>query len=395
MIAPSSFPVFGAESIVNIKLLKALKASGDFIIDLVSKKSKWEFYPSDSEESLSLGVNSISIIEVDNKLSIKVIWQHIKSFFKFGAVFKGSHWAAVALPKVQSLVRVNNYDYVLTKNASAYLIGFYLKKKYGLKWIATWNDPYPTFKYPFPYGDGYDAKCTIGDKRELEIMSCADLHIFPNYRLRDYMLKYLPHVDLKKTEIIPHVVLDNANVPINKSESLRLIHSGTLLPPRDPKTLLRGLELFVMQNPNADFHFSVLGTMKDADFLVMQVIKDKVSCIPPVTYNESLAVLKDFDVTVIVEAACDEGIFLPTKVSDFMQSNRPIWAISPKEGLLHDLYLEGSIPYFSDVNDIESISKTMNRIYNDFMNGSLLNNNIPIEYKENYIVNKHKDFLTR
>lgn len=37
-IAPASFPVTGAENIVNIKLLQALSKSGDFEIDLVSKR---------------------------------------------------------------------------------------------------------------------------------------------------------------------------------------------------------------------------------------------------------------------------------------------------------------------------------------------------------------------
>ena len=38
MIAPASYPVNGAEAIVNIKLLKALSDSGEFEIDLISKK---------------------------------------------------------------------------------------------------------------------------------------------------------------------------------------------------------------------------------------------------------------------------------------------------------------------------------------------------------------------
>ena len=40
MIAPASYPVNGAEAIVNIKLLKALSDSGKFEIDLISKKNK-------------------------------------------------------------------------------------------------------------------------------------------------------------------------------------------------------------------------------------------------------------------------------------------------------------------------------------------------------------------
>lgn len=40
----------------------------------------------------------------------------------------------------------------------------------------------------------------------------ADIHMFPSERLRDYMLQYLD-VDMKKTRIVPHIVLDETHTP--------------------------------------------------------------------------------------------------------------------------------------------------------------------------------------
>ena len=47
---------------------------------------------------------------------------------------------------------------MITKNYPSELLGYYLKKKYNIKWVATWNDPFPHEKYPHPYGNGPMAK---------------------------------------------------------------------------------------------------------------------------------------------------------------------------------------------------------------------------------------------
>jgi hypothetical protein len=76
-------------------------------------------------------------------------------------------------------------------------------------------------------------------------------------------------------------------------------------------------------------------------------------------------VLKEYDVALIIEAACEEGIFLPTKVSDFMMAGMRMLAICPLTGVQHDLYEQGYISYFGDVTDVESIKKALLKIVDD------------------------------
>ena len=71
MIAPSSYPVNGAEAIVNIKLLQALSQTEQFSVDLISRRWKWEHYPSDTLESFGVSLNSHDVIEVDNVINVK------------------------------------------------------------------------------------------------------------------------------------------------------------------------------------------------------------------------------------------------------------------------------------------------------------------------------------
>ncbi len=373
MIAPDSFPVTGAESIVNIKLLQALSESGLFSIDLISRQRKWTNYPSDTLDSFNVRLHSLKVIEVDNRITITTIVQSLFTFFKFGTAFKGCHWAIVALKSIIPLVRNNQYDYVLTKNAPSYLIGNYLKKKYGIKWIATWNDPYPDIKYPAPYGAGKDCKENILIKKEIAIMRNADIHIFPSKRLCDYMMSYL-RTSYNANRIIPHVVLESRinNNKRTKRDTLRFIHSGNLGNYRNPEGLLIAFKRF-LDSTKAEATFTFMGKVNPTFTKIVKDLdlEDYISYRDPLEYKASLRELFTYDIAVILEANCEEGIFLPTKVSDFLQERIPILAVSPANGVLNDLYKEGRISYFAPLLDIDEIQKVLSNIYKDFMNGTL------------------------
>lgn len=394
-IAPSSFPVFGAEAIVNIKLLRAFTRSGNFKIDLVSRSATWNCYPTQEIDAYGVQLNSVNVIVAKQRITVKSIWQHIKSFFLFNCVYRGAHWAVNALPIIKHLVKNNDYDYVLTKDGASFLLGFYLKKHYGLKWIATWNDPYPEIKYPVPYGKGQDAKCNIFKKMQIRVMNCSDITIFPSERLSQYMQGYL-NLSLNNIRIIPHVVNEYNNIDsYTTSDKLRIIHSGNIKYPRDPKLFLSAIKKFIDRTPNAKIEITILGP-KDVDFIrEVENLKLQSYIIfkHPVPYLDSLKILSYYDIALIIEAQCKEGIFLPTKVSDAMQCRKPIYAISPQTGVLHDLYQEGYVKYFSDNTKEQSIIETFSQMYNDFLEGKITElDDIPLSYRESSIINQYLSF---
>lgn len=389
MIAPFSFPVSGAEAIVNIKLLKVLSDSGQFEIDLVSRQSFTPDYPSGSIEDYGIKLRSIHVIAVNNKINLKTIWQHIGCFFRFGYVQKGSHWSFAAFGTVKKLIKQNRYDYVLTKCDVA--LGNYVKKK-GVKWVATWNDPCPGSKYPAPYGLGINGKTSYSDKVIIKMMRRADAHIFPSERLANYM-RPIVNAPAEKNFIIPHVVIKGERNHIG-GETLRLIHSGSLLSPRSPKTFLKGFKKFLMQTGNPLVKFCILGVINEEDKRLINElhINDYVEYLEPVEYYKSLQQLNNYDVAVIIEAICEEGIYLPTKVSDFMQMQIPIFSVSPAEGTLNDLYNSGKVPYFADVSNPDNISSTIKEIYTDFKKNQIKSNIIPESYLPRYVENIYSEF---
>ncbi|CCZ11054.1 predicted protein [Prevotella sp. CAG:1092] len=392
VIAPASIPITGAEAICNVKLLRVLSENG-YKIDLISKRMKYTHYPETNLAELGLNLNSVNTIEVDNKISLKVIWQHLCCLFIFGTVFKGAHWAYCVLKVAKELCKKNQYDAIITKNSPSELLGYYFKKKNGIKWIATWNDPYPTKKYPKPYGNGVNAKLFILERPLLKKMEEADYHIFPNQRIRDYMSNYI-NIPAEKTRIIPHVVIPREHID-TPHENLKIVHLGNVLPPRDATPFLRALSEFIKNKQDAKIEIAFIGQTPQSikDYIKTTHLEKYVKVFPPVKYEESQEILETYDIQLIVEAPCEEGIFLPTKVSDSMQLGKPIFTISPSVGVLNDLYKKGHISYFSSVKDEKDILATLEQVYNDFTNGKLKTFSLEKSYSPQTIFQQYDEII--
>lgn len=393
MIAPGAYPVIRAEAIVNINLLRILTESGEFEIDLISRRLNHPLYPSDNLAHYGVRLNSLSIVEFKGCSNLSILWFLIKSFFVFGVCFRSCHWAAKALKVVEQKVKANHYDYVLTKATPSFILGWYLKKKYGLKWVASWNDPYPISKFPFPYGKGNSHKGSYLDRAIINKMRLADNHIFPSERLMHYMQYYLK-VDENKCIIIAHVSVYHSMERHRKPDgTLRMIHLGNLLPPRDPDLFLQALAEVKKKSPNYIIHFTLLGKLEPK---VRKIIKqygltECVNVCNPVEYRKSLELISNYDVAIIIEAPVNEGIFLPTKVGDYLNMGMPIFSVSPETGVLNDLYKNKVIGYFAPVDKMESIVEEIHKIYGDFLHNSLMKSCAGIPYSDpSYIVEQYK-----
>ena len=397
-IANSCLPVTGPENICNARQLAVLSKSEKFKIDLVTRHDNTVYYPKEDIEEYGIKINSLNFVDVDNTISIKTVWQHFRAWLKFGVVEAGYHWAIAALPLCEKLVENNNYDYVISKNASSYLIAFHLHKKYGVKWVASWNDPFPACLWIPPYGNGNSIENTRKCERIIEIMRCADEYIYPNSRLAQYVNAYV-HANERNIHIIPHVMTNIPKKHIGtNSGPIKIIHSGQCNAPRYARSLLQAVAELLEEGRlhNTELSITFMGKTNADEMLMVgsYPLKDVINVREPVPYSHSLEVLSEYDVALIIEAACDEGIFLPTKVSDFMMAGMRLLAISPRVGVLHDLYIQGYISYFGDVLDVRSIKDALLKIVNDRKNSQWYDFQVkvPESYTAEYTIDKFTRF---
>lgn len=365
-LAPYSIPTNNPEAICNAKLLEVLSNAG-YIIDVVSKNNLSAYVPNMSELRFTSKLSSLKIFYLSNVVNRQTIWGHIRVLLKTGYVYKGAHWAYYAITYSEKLIKANHYDWIMSRSPSSELAALYLSKKFGIKWIANWNDPYPEKRMPKPYGGGPVAKLSFFERHLLkEVTRCATWHTFPSERQRCYMEQYM--LGMKNVKIIPHVCLPDVvslDDTVNEDRALRIVHSGNVSYPRDPKTFIEGVKIFILKNPKASIEIFFIGK-QDSDFIRL-VQKKKltgvIKMVQPMNYMDNLVFISKNDVALLIEAPVEEGIFLPTKVGDYMQCGKEIFAVSPHVGQMHDLFNEKKIEYYADCTDAQEIASQLEKIY--------------------------------
>ena len=89
------------------------------------------------------------------------------------------------------------------------------------------------------------------------------------------------------------------------------------------------------------------------------------------SYMDALAKMAEYDTLVLVEAVMPDGIFFPSKFTDYAQLGKPILAVSPKTGFAHSMLRKYGGGIAVDNNDICSIKDGITSIYTSWQNNTI------------------------
>lgn len=411
-IAQQAYPVRSSEAICNSKVAYSLAEAG-YLVDVFTYNYK-STYPEDSRiDSVLRDSDNLSIYEIEGKnqqfflSSSKSIKNNVVSFFHMikmflnvGYFYNGISHAYDILNAVKKHVeseKVFPYDIVITRAYYSELAAFYLKEKFGVKWIANWNDPYPLSRFPAPYGNGPKARIEFGYKRVYnKVKRLVDFHTFPSERLRNYMLGSFGDVDKKKTAVIPHMAHSKL-LPRAKNDNgncLRIVSCGSVQNPRNPSLFIKAMKAVVdeMELTAQEIQCFFIGKY---DPFLDQIVKenhleDYISLTGPKQYADCLDFISTCNLSLIIEAQCDEGIYLPTKFADAVQCRVPVFCVSPQPGTLKDLVEKYHNGYYSDNTSLDSIKAVLNQAVMDFRKGSF-----PLVSKEKMAVFFEEDIVKK
>jgi glycosyltransferase involved in cell wall biosynthesis len=288
-------------------------------------------------------------------------------------------WVAKAVRAANALLTRKRYDLIMSRVAPQYghLPALILSRKVDLPWIASWSDPMPQIKAPQPYGEGFSARIPFILKIYYrEVAKRASWHIFPSGRLREYVCRYLPDCQTKSS-VIPHVALKGFFAEAFQREAgFTLCHIGGL-GMRNPRTFLAGVKIFlerkVLKSPflvkfighDSDTSKRIAGSLGIGDFVHVEGAR---------SYEETLNIARKCTVLVIIEAPCEEGVFFPSKFVDFVQTGRPILAVSPKVGTLNDILSVSGGGIAVDCKVPEEIAGAIETLYEAWQSGTLETN---------------------
>jgi hypothetical protein len=179
----------------------------------------------------------------------------------------------------------------------------------------------------------------------------------------------------ERSSVIPHLFLNQAEeVPAPHGSTFILCHAGDLHRQRRPETFLQALSQLrghLKAGDSVRFRFVGQDQAGLAQEAVRAGLQDVIECWPWGSFEDSLAAMRASHVLVLIEAPLAEGIFLPSKFTDYLQAGRPILAVSPRIGTLADLLNTHGGGLVADCTDPNAIFGALRTLYETWARGTL------------------------
>lgn len=376
-IASGYLPYTFSENLCNAKLVYALQRHGCHV-DVISKRDEGATYSAEwTEPWLALREHAFEV-GYHGGSALGRAADIARSSLATGMLpVEGIRWVRRAAAKALELHKLNHYDCLLTRspNDIAHYAGAIVKKKTGLKWIANWNDPASPI-WPEPYAHHYSAfKQRLLTHYTGKCLSMADVNTFPSEYLLRHFKMHFPALQNKSCRVIPHIALSEDIVPqtaSTRNERLMLCHSGNLSPERNPEHLFQALRSLVDEGCDR-IQLDIMGHINDYTQSLVQKcnLEGHVKCPGSFPYLEAISRMSAYDVLVLVEAILDNGIFFPSKLTDYAQIGRPILAVSPSKGFARDLLEKHGGGLLADNADIGKIQLALKEFYRCWQDGTL------------------------
>lgn len=370
-------PYTFSEALCNAKLVYALQQSG-WKVDVISRVDDGHNYSTEWQEPwMCLKPHTYEMAyPLGNKITRT--WDLLRSTLQMGGYpLAGIRWARRAYQKAVALHKEKHYDVVFTRSPSdvPHIVGYKLKQRFGVRWIANWNDPSATI-WPEPYTHHFsESKTKMLEKYTIQCLKAADVNTFPSQSLLDHFTEHFPFLRNQRTEVIPHIALwETLYMPTKraKKDKLYLCHSGNLSAERNPELLFRAMREMIDEGHSL-IRLDIMGHINDYTQLLIDKygLSGYVGCAGSYPYMEAMQRLQAYDVLVLLEARLKRGIFFASKFTDYAQSTRPILAVSPKEGFAHDMIGQYGGGVFVDNEDYQDIKRGLMKLYQAWETDSL------------------------
>lgn len=303
-------------------------------------------------------------------------------------------WIEEGVKYYSTLNKIEKIDFIFTMSMPPedHKIGLAIKERFpGIPWVAFFSDP--IYNNPLNIIKMRNNKVNEDKINQIElenknyqdtILTKADLLLFPDIRMAEFMSGEKYDTVKMKIEIIPHSFDDYLPAKPPKSDGCTTItYAGRLYGDRTIEELVKGVALLDKRRGDllGKLKINIIGKVNDINKkLVAERGLDEIfNFVDEMPFEDLKKFLVDADMLLSLDPKMIDGqanMFKPSKIADYMSAKRPILLITDNQGASAD---------FADlsnnmrcVNDGNAIAEKLD----DILNGKI--NIINLEYYDNF-----------
>ena len=240
-------------------------------------------------------------------------------------------WHLDLLNKSIEVIDIFKPDVVITfgQPMSTHIAGLKIKKKYpGIKWFAHFSDPWVDNIFnQYNFWVAF-----INNYYQNKVFKICDNALFTSQETIELITKKYSSSIRKKSIYLPHI-FDNSLTPkkeLSEFGCFTVRYLGNFYGERKPKCLFEAIKrLPALETKNLRIEL-IGGSDRDiSDYIKVYNLEHLVFLKKPITYLESLSLMQNTDLLLIIDASTEMSPFLPSKLIDYIGANKPIFGITP------------------------------------------------------------------
>ncbi len=217
---------------------------------------------------------------------------------------------------------------------SDHLVGLELKRRFGLPWLAHFSDPWADnpFRRFQPIANWRNRTL------EARVIEEADCIVFTSVETLEMVMGKYPEAWRTKARVLPHSFnptdfAEPAPAPVGDGK-LVLRYLGNFYGHRTPFPLFFALARLTADNPDEvrDLRIELVGSLPKWMRLhpvLKRLPPGLLTFQNPTSYKQSLRLMQQSDLLLVIDAPAETSVFLPSKLVDYIGSGRPILGIVP------------------------------------------------------------------
>ncbi len=295
-------------------------------------------------------------------------------------------WKRYAVKAAKKILVNHDIDLIITTGPphSTHLIGRVLKRKYGIKWLADFRDPWAEIYYNKDLLQTQKSK-EKDKKLELSVLNEADHILTIGPSMADLLMAKIPSLKSKVSYIYNGYDANKMSaIQSQKNDSYMTIsYIGLMTDAMPHATISESLKLFIQQHKGAKIKVRLAGDICESFIDAIQSIlpSDQIDQLGYIPHVEALGVMKNSDILFTCLPTQEHSkIMISGKMLEYIASGNAVLCIGDPESDAAKIIENNKAGVVLKPNKVSETLRFLDEKYNLWTSGKLeQNDNLQIK----------------